>query len=90
MTLALPPGHVEVILPPDRTALLAEALALAEALRLPHLIVDGDCWYSCPKSGDCCNDSRDGSRCDCGADKHNEKVDRLRDVLCRILEREGA
>lgn len=51
------------------------ALHLVEQLRLPHLVVE-DCWYSCPKSGECCNDGA-GSECDCGADQHNARVDSL-------------
>lgn len=47
-----------------------------EKLRLPHLVVDGDCWFSCPKSGECCNEeSKDV--CTCGADEHNAMLDRI-------------
>ena len=34
-----------------------------------------DCWYSCPKSGECCNEFRKQDECDCGADEWNAKVD---------------
>ncbi len=27
-----------------------------------------DCWYSCPKSGQCCNDTA-GDECNCGYDR---------------------
>jgi hypothetical protein len=47
---------------------------LAESKR-EHLVVDGDCWYSCPKSGQCCNDSEDKDHCNCGADRWNARVD---------------
>ena len=46
--------------------------ALEEARR-PHVVVE-DCWYSCPASGECCNDEA-GERCDCGADAHNAAID---------------
>ena len=57
---------------------LQRVVALERALRaarIPHLVVEGDCWYSCPKSGECCDDSRDKTKCDCGADKHNAAID---------------
>jgi hypothetical protein len=50
-------------------------LHLVEKLRRTHLVVE-DCWYSCPKSGECCNDVS-GDQCDCGADQHNARVDSL-------------
>jgi hypothetical protein len=43
------------------------------ALR-PHYSCDEDCWYSCPKSEDGCCDESQGSKCNCGADEHNQKV----------------
>ena len=45
-----------------------------EQLRRPHLVVEGDCWFSCPKSGECCNDSRADAPCDCGADATNTLI----------------
>jgi hypothetical protein len=39
-----------------------------------HYVCDGDCWYSCPKSGQCCNEEPK-DKCDCGADAWNAKVD---------------
>ena len=48
-----------------------------EALKLKHYICDGDCWFSCPKSGECCNDETENDPCNCGADEHNQKVDTL-------------
>jgi len=48
-----------------------------EKLRLDHYINDEDCWYSCPKSGECCNGSEDQDHCNCGADKHNEILDKI-------------
>lgn len=52
---------------------LIEAL---RELRIKHYVNDEDCWYSCPASGECCNENA-GSECNCGADKHNVKVDAL-------------
>jgi len=37
-----------------------------------------DCWYSCPKSEDgCCNEFIKKDECNCGAEEHNEKVEKL-------------
>ncbi len=55
--------------------LMAAATDLLDALRdakRPHLVVE-DCWYSCPESGECCNDDAKG--CTCGADRHNAAID---------------
>lgn len=39
-----------------------------------------DPWYSCPKAPDgCANDCVTG--CNCGADEHNEKVDKLMEEI---------
>lgn len=54
----------------------ADTPALNE-LRVPHLIVE-DCWYSCPKSGECCDERQDPTMCNCGADALNEGIDKLR------------
>ena len=64
---------------------LAEARVLAdtEAARLrkaleglrsdQHMVVE-DCWYSCPKSGECC-DPQAGDDCWCGVDARNAVID---------------
>ena len=40
-----------------------------------------DCWYSCPKSGECCDDRLGKDVCTCGLDKRNEEIDAvLREV----------
>lgn len=39
---------------------------LAELATRPHHVNDEDCWYSCPMSGQCCNDKEVG--CNCGAE----------------------
>lgn len=62
---------------------LSELIPELEALKLPHHVCE-DGWYSCPKSGECYNDSVDTSRCNCGADEHNQKVDELIQKLSTI------
>ena len=47
--------------------------ALIAAKRV-HYVCD-DCFYSCPKSGECCDNDADPNRCTCGADAHNAKID---------------
>lgn len=47
-----------------------------ETLRRSHDECE-DCWYSCPKSGECCNDALDEDWCNCGADVHNAKLDEV-------------
>ena len=47
------------------------------ALRRTHLECE-DCWYSCPKSGECCN-AEAGKECNCGADRVNAIIDRILD-----------
>ena len=49
--------------------------AALEAAKLPHYVCEDDCWYSCPKSGECCDDTADQTKCNCGADAHNAKID---------------
>lgn len=58
---------------------LVEAL---EGAKISHLVVDGDCWFSCPKAKSdwhegsaCCDESVDRTKCRCGADEHNAKID---------------
>lgn len=36
-----------------------------------------DGWYSCPKAEDGCGNEDEGEDCTCGADKLNEKIDKL-------------
>lgn len=54
---------------------LVRMRALLIESKREHLTVEGDCWYSCPKSGHICNDARRADPCDCGADAWNAKVD---------------
>lgn len=46
--------------------------ALRSVKRSHHICED--CWYSCPASGECCNDN-EGNECNCGADRHNAAID---------------
>lgn len=53
-----------------------DIFAELEKLRRVHHVCDGDCYYSCPKSGECCDDqANEAGNCDCGADKHNDTLD---------------
>ena len=52
---------------------IARLRAALEAAKIPHYVCE-DCFYSCPKSGECCNEEADG-KCWCGADAHNAKID---------------
>lgn len=54
---------------PERLAI--EAL---EKLRRKHFVLEEDCWYSCPASGECCNDNSSG-KCNCGAYEDNAIID---------------
>lgn len=59
--------------------------AIVAGLKIPHLIVEEDCWYSCPKAPSefgegsaCCDDEKvQRGDCTCGADAHNAKVDEV-------------
>lgn len=53
----------------------AERELLADLQAERHLVVDGDCWYTCAAAteehdgGESCRDLPEGSPCDCGRDK---------------------
>ncbi len=55
----------------DENATLRVAL---QSLRMDHFVLEEDCWYSCPKSGRCCDDSA-GTECTCSADRINAIID---------------
>lgn len=47
-----------------------------------HFWVDGDNWYSCPKAPEGCSDDQwPKGVCNCGADKHNAKVEAILKLL---------
>ena len=48
--------------------------AVLKSLRSDKHYTCDDCWYSCPKSGECCNDNK-GDECDCGTDRQNAIID---------------
>ena len=57
--------------------LLGEVRIVLESLRRQHDICE-DGWYSCPKSSEgCCDDRQPKDQCNCGADTHNKKIDKL-------------
>jgi len=61
----------------DIRDLLEEGFPAVDDLRahpIPHLIVEDDNWYSCPASG-CCIRDDDDTACDCGAERHNARID---------------
>lgn len=64
---------------------MEEILRELESLRRTHLEAE-DCWYSCPKSGECCNDDLPTTLCNCGADRFNEKLDRIVELIKHLKE----
>ncbi len=62
---------------------MSEAEEQARALAGSHLVVEEDCWYSCPKSGECCNNLA-GDICTCGYEK------RVSDITAALQARERA
>ena len=61
-----------VVIPETVLNMLRETL---EKLRRKHYECE-DCFYSCPKSGESCNDTRNEiGKCDCGADEDNALID---------------
>ena len=54
----------------DRLRKALENLRIKE-----HDEFDEDCWYACPKSGKCCDESADKNKCTCGMDRINEIID---------------
>jgi len=60
-------------------------------LYMPHVNVE-DCYYSCPASGECCDERyRDSKECNCWADKQRENVDAVWTELeqLRVIAREA-
>jgi len=53
-----------------------DIFAELEKLRREHYVNDADCWFSCPKSGECCDEWMiTHAECTCGAGEHNETLD---------------
>ena len=55
-----------------------------KSLKMSHSVCEDDCWYSCPKSGECCNDAED--ECSCGADLQNAMVDECIDMISLCMD----
>ena len=61
----------------------AERTLIADLLAERHLVVDGDCWYTCRAAteerdgGENCNDDERGKPCDCGRDARVNRRIRL-------------
>jgi len=53
-----------------------DVLSELEKLRASHFYCD-DCWYSCPKAQYGCCDATQGDDCNCGADDHNDRLDKI-------------
>lgn len=53
-------------------------------LKMNHLVIEGDCYFSCPMSGDCCNEDESG--CNCGADEHNARLQKIINHLAEGVE----
>jgi len=49
---------------------------LAGLARRKHYTCE-DSWYSCPQSDGGSANEHAGTKCDCGADEHNAKVDAI-------------
>ena len=67
-------GSKEKETKPELYTLLGNVITFLESMKRSHHINDEDCWYSCPASGECCNDENEG--CNCGADRVNEQIDK--------------
>lgn len=61
----------------------ADRALLADLRAERHLVVDGDCWFTCPAAtderdgGENCDDDRRGGRCNCDRDTRVERRVRL-------------
>lgn len=62
-----------------------DPVAAALAWRMPHETC-ADCWYSCPMSGECCDESKPTDKCECWAKIVNEYLDTLAAEVRRLQE----
>jgi len=46
-----------------------------------------DCWYTCPKHPEGCCNYAEGNDCNCGADRHNAKLQEFAEKLQARLSR---
>ena len=58
----------------DAANVIVRLRVALHAAKRDHYVCGGDCWYSCPKTGESCNELPNDV-CDCGADAHNAKID---------------
>ena len=65
---------------------LQELINDLESLKLTHHHENEDPWFNCPKSGECTNDTLSEIRCNCGADKHNQKVSIVIEKLKALMQ----
>lgn len=56
------------LLPPE-----LNITSFLDSLKRKHYINEEDCWYSCPISGECCDDRLE--EYNCGADDFNKKIE---------------
>lgn len=60
---------------------ITEIKTKLESIRMGHHINVEDSWFSCPKSGDCCNEALPNDYCNCGADDRNKTIDEIIEML---------
>lgn len=61
----------------------AKRRILGEMATWKHVVVEGDCWYTCGAAleerdgGECCDIDELGKRCNCGLDGRRDRIGRL-------------
>lgn len=58
---------------------------LATIAKRAHYTCDGDTWFNCPMAPEGTANDGKPTKCDCGADKHNEEVGSLVDKIARLI-----
>ena len=51
-----------------------------ESLKRQHYYCE-DTWYNCPMHPDGCANEYEPLKCNCGADEHNDRVDKIIEVI---------
>lgn len=69
-----------------RAERVARISSLIEQARQEHFLSDEDCWYACPKSGNCCDPAKPKDQCNCGADAHNAWIDELKKEFSLLVD----
>lgn len=62
-----------------------QLLKTVDSLKKGHYECD-DCWYSCPKSGNCADDTLDDDECNCGVDRENARLDAIKSMIITLAE----